>query len=245
MRSFVMEAKGRTAIAFSQEMGVTPKTAFVFQHKVREAFQHSMRGFHLQGTVEIDGQWFGGYVRPENVKINRVDRTLAENRTGKQRVVIAIRERGDKGRTVVNVFRQEHEARAWAAERVSRDAIIMTDGGIGWLGLFASHEVRQVNHSERYALPDGTNSNQAESFFSRLRRLEIGQHHHVAGPYLLLYAADGAWRENNRRRDHRTRTMDALRTTLAAPQSRTFSGYWQRRGPRRLVEGDDFFANFV
>lgn len=53
------------------------------------------------------------YVRPENVKISRVDRTLAENRTGKQRVVIAIRERGDKGRTVVNVFKQEHEARAW------------------------------------------------------------------------------------------------------------------------------------
>jgi len=245
IRFFAMEAKGRTAIALSHQMGVTPKTAWVFQHKVREAFQHSMRGYRLHGTVEADGQWFGGYIRPENVKINRVDRTLAVNKNGKQRVVVAARERGENGRTVVNVFRQEYEARAWAAERIGRDATIMTDGGPGWLGLFASHEVRQVNHKERYALPDGTNTNQAESFFSRLRRMELGQHHHVAGPYLILYAADGAWRENNRRKDHRTRTMEALRTTLAAPQSPTFSGYWQRRGPRRLAEGDDFFANFT
>jgi hypothetical protein len=28
-----------------------------------------------------------------------------------------------------------------------------------------------------------------ESFFSRLGRFEIGTHHHIAGPYLLNYAA--------------------------------------------------------
>ena len=39
----------------------------------------------------------------------------------------------------------------------------------------------------------------AESFFSRLRRAEIGTHHHIAGPYLASYAAEMDWREDNRR----------------------------------------------
>ena len=37
---------------------------------------------------------------------------------------------------------------------------------------------------------DGASTNQAESFFSRLRRAEIGIHHHIAGLYLGAYAAE-------------------------------------------------------
>ena len=36
-------------------------------------------------------------------------------------------------------------------------------------------------------------------FFSRLRRGEIGIHHHIAGAYLLRYAQESSWREDNRR----------------------------------------------
>lgn len=244
MRTFAQDAKGKTAISGSHEVGCDYKTNFVFEHKVREALEIALRGFQLQGTVEIDGQYFGGYIRPENVKINRVDRRLAENANGKRKVVVKIRERGENGRVVANVFNQEGEARAWAVERVARDAKIIADQGVGWLGLHASHEVSQVNHDERYALSDGTNTNQTESFFSRCRRFETGTHHHIAGPYLLLYAADAAWRENNRRKDHKTRTLGMLSDVMRAPQSRTFTGYWQRR--RGLdPDGGDFFANFA
>jgi hypothetical protein len=34
---------------------------------------------------------------------------------------------------------------------------------------------------------------------SRLRRAEIGTHHHIAGPYLASYAAEMDWREDRRR----------------------------------------------
>lgn len=49
-----------------------------------------------------------------------------------------------------------------------------------------------------YSTPEAC-TNQAESFFSRLRRAEIGIHHHIAGPYLAAYATKMAWREDNRR----------------------------------------------
>ncbi len=39
----------------------------------------------------------------------------------------------------------------------------------------------------------------AEEYFSRLRRAEIGIHHHIAGAYLLRYAHESSWREDKRR----------------------------------------------
>ncbi|TPJ80944.1 transposase [Mesorhizobium sp. B2-6-2] len=39
----------------------------------------------------------------------------------------------------------------------------------------------------------------AEEYFNRLHRAEIGHHHHIAGAYLLWYAQEAAWREDNRR----------------------------------------------
>ena len=39
----------------------------------------------------------------------------------------------------------------------------------------------------------------AEEYFFRLRRAEIGIHHHIAGAYLLRYAQKSSWREDNRR----------------------------------------------
>jgi hypothetical protein len=43
-------------------------------------------------------------------------------------------------------------------------------------------------------LREGACTNDAESFFSRVRRAEIGIHHHLAGPYFAALA----WREDNR-----------------------------------------------
>jgi hypothetical protein len=41
----------------------------------------------------------------------------------------------------------------------------------------------------------GVCTHQAESFFSRLRRAEIGTHHHIAGPCLNVYASKMSWRK--------------------------------------------------
>ncbi|AOO80028.1 hypothetical protein BHK69_05655 [Bosea vaviloviae] len=67
----------------------------------------------------------------------------------------------------------------------------------------------------------------AESFFSRLRRTEIGTHHHMAGPYLNAYSSKMAWREDHRRASN---GEQYLMVTSAAPAhlaSRIWKGYWQ------------------
>ena len=247
-RCLTQYVKGLSAISLSKDLKCDYKTAFALLHKMREAIELSMREVRLTGVVEVDGKWAGGYIKPENVKINRVDRRTGPVRNGKARVVVGLRERGANGRTIVNVFREEAHARAWIVERCVREAVIMADGGTRWTALHASHEVKQVNHEERYADGD-VNTNLMESFFSRLGRFEVGTHHHIAGPCLLSYAADAARRETNRRVDDRRRTLDLLGVVLKAPQSPQlpqFSGYWQHPSANsdERREGD-FFANFA
>lgn len=68
----------------------------------------------------------------------------------------------------------------------------------------------------------------AESFFSRIRRAEIGVHHRIAGPYLASYAMEMAWREDNRRVSNGEQFLLATGAALAHPVSRQWKGYWQR-----------------
>ena len=80
----------------ARELDVQYKTAFVLAHKLREAMASSVKGLQIGGegrVAEIDGAYFGGHVRPENRAADRVDRRRAENRSGKRRAVVVMRER--------------------------------------------------------------------------------------------------------------------------------------------------------
>jgi hypothetical protein len=72
------------------------------------------------------------------------------------------------------------------------------DGAPGWNALHARFEVKGIKHEQAYS-QDGACANAAEEFFSRMRRAEIGHHHDIAGIYLLPYAQEATWREDNRR----------------------------------------------
>ena len=50
-------------------------------HKIREAMA-SEAGETVSGEVEVDGGYFGGYVKPANYKENRRDRRRVVNQTG-------------------------------------------------------------------------------------------------------------------------------------------------------------------
>jgi hypothetical protein len=61
------------------------------------------------------------------------------------------------------------------------------DEGPHWDSLEALYTAHRINHSEAYSFEDAC-TNQAESYFSRLRRAVDGQHHHVSKQYLYQYA---------------------------------------------------------
>ena len=88
--------------------------------------------------------------------------------------------------------------------------------------------MRRVNHSAEYVSEDGASVNQAESFFSRLRRAEYGVHHRISGKYLYQYANEMAWREDNRRISNGINFKFVTAAALRHPKSAVWAGYWQR-----------------
>jgi transposase-like protein len=223
---FVNGAKGISALQLSRDLDVQYKTAFVLAHKLREAMGAEMNGRTLSGHVEVDGAYFGGYVKPENRKEDRVDRRLSENRSGKRRVVIIMRER--KGKSLPFVCETESQSVPMIRERVLSGTTVYADESTSWDALHAKYDTRRVNHSIEFQDECKADTNQAESYFSRLRRMEIGTHHHVSGPYLGAYAREAAWREDNRRQPNGTLYMLVAAAAMAHPVSREWKGYWQR-----------------
>ena len=225
---FCNEVKGKSALALSRDLGVQYKTAWVLAHKLRESMSTEVKGYRLGGegkVVEVDGAYFGGYVKPANYLENRRDRRLTKNQTGKRQCVVVIRERD--GQVMPSAFKTKAAAHSYIRNHVAAGTEIMADDATSWNDLHAHYVVKRINHQLAYSL-DGVCTNGAESFFSRLRRAEAGHHHHIAGVYLARYGQESAWREGHRRDDNGTQTRGVVRLALAARPSVDFCGYWQR-----------------
>ncbi len=217
-------AKGISALQLARDLNHQHKSMWVLVHKIREALASEAAETVLGGTVEIDGAWVGGYIRPENLAEDRVDRRRVEHQTGKRRSVVVAREK--KGRTITVVVNHESDGVTPIAKVIAPGSTVHADEAGHWDILEALFPTKRINHSEAYSL-HGICTNQAESYFSRLRRM-INQHHHVSPQYLHAYASHAAWMEDHRRDDNGKLCHQALGLALAHPVSRTWKGYWQR-----------------
>lgn len=116
------------------------------------------------------------------------------------------------------------EAIALSRSAEKRDGVVEVDGAY-----FSGYVKPENKKADRAYSPDGACTNMVESFFSRLRRAEIGTHHHIAGKYLAAYASEMAWREDNRRVSNGGQFAQIVAAAMEAPVSRQWKGYWQRR----------------
>jgi transposase-like protein len=225
---FCNEVKGKSALAMSRDLGLSYKTAFVLLHKLREAMAAELKGRVIGGegkVAEVDSGYFGGYVKPANLADKRKDRRFAVNQSGKRKAVIVIRERD--GKSLPAVFRTEGQALNFIRSRIAKGTIVNADESPNWNELHGRFEMKRINHEEAYSL-DGACTNWAEEFFSRMRRAEIGHHHHIAGAYLLRYAQEASWREDNRRTSNGDQAYRVAGLAIKNKPSVDFSGYWQR-----------------
>ncbi|MGH6818527.1 MAG: IS1595 family transposase [Methylovirgula sp.] len=225
---FCNEVKGKSALALSRDLGVQYKTSFVLAHKMREAMGSEDRNMKIGGEgreVAVDGGYFGGYVKPANLKEHRIDRRLAYNQNGKRKVVVVIRDKD--GRTIPATFGSEAASINFIKSHVEHGTTLQADEASSWDALSLAYPMKRINHQEAYSL-DGACTNAAEEFFSRMRRAEIGHHHHLAGAYLERYAREAAFREDRRRMANGEQFEVVLALVAKNKPSRDFCGYWQR-----------------
>lgn len=145
---FCNELKGKSMLAMSRDLGVAYKIAFVLCHKIREAMAAAMRGRKLGGegkAVEIDGGFFGGYIKPANERRRKIDRRLLRNLSGKRKCVVILREQ--QGQCAAGVFDAEGKATGFAASRVRKGTIIHADEAASWDRLHTAFKVNSTIRS--------------------------------------------------------------------------------------------------
>ncbi len=123
-----------------------------------------------------------------------------------RRIVIVMREVDPESktgakRTITAVVRSENkeDIERLVKKHIQSGSTVRTDElpAYTWLqGAGFAH--RTVNHSVEFSTDDGVNQNQAESFFSRLRRAVFGVYHRMTPKYMLDYAQEMGWREDVR-----------------------------------------------
>ena len=235
---FSNAAKGLSALQIARDLNVQYKTAFVLLHKFRAALMETRDESPMEGVCEMDGAYVNGYMRPANNIEDRVDRRLAENQNPKKRCVMTVRQLGNIGsiRTLTFVTTGETVSAVSniARKYIKRGSTIHTDEANAYDSLHAHYKMMRVNHSEEYFSKYGACSNQAESFFARLRRMEYGQYHRIGAKYLSSYANEAAYREDTRRNSNGHILKDMTMRCLITEQSNEWTGYWQ--GNHRIAD---------
>jgi len=132
-------------------------------------------------------------------------------------------------RTIVSIAMAENSINAETLIRryVSNGTSIMSDESSAYTRLSQWYDHESVEHAKEFVREDGVNENQAESYFSRLRRYEYGIGHRITPKYLMDLANEIAWREDTRKLSEKERFDDIFRKIFKNGLSRWWRGYHQ------------------
>lgn len=250
---FTSSPNGISASDLSRKTNVSYKTAWVFCHKLREVMYRTVDESKFSGEIHIDGGHFGGKPRsgqfrhkskPEAIaekiklgknqgsKRSRSSAANIERKKLNRRIVMVLREvepgyGGKRTRCFLSKSEDEATARYIAENYIEPGALVRTDESSAYFSYSAHYVHQAVEHSKEYSTLDGVNNNQAESYFSRLRRSEYGVFHRMMARYMIDYATEMAWREDYRRKTEGQKFKDLLRKSMSSGLSRWWRGYWQ------------------
>ena len=251
---FVHASNGASLHNLSGAMDVQVKTAQAFVGKLREALYGIRHQDKLQGVIHMDGGHFGG--RPRHGRMRKKSdaaikahveeklRAVKKGRAGKsranwkrfkkRRIVINLRELYPESghgacKTIVASCMAESEqyAISLAKNFIKPGSVVMTDESPAYTQLSKWFDHRTVPHAVMFATLDGVSDNQAESYFSRLRRHTFGVAHRIEPKYMTDIATEMAWREDVRRKTQWERTKLLLGAAFLMGRSAWWRGYWQ------------------
>lgn len=235
--------KGLSALQLSRDLDVQYKTAFVMAHKIRESLMVQRDNSPLSGEIHMDGAYVNGHIRPKNKKADRIDRRLAENQKDSKRCIVVMRQKCEEfagaKKTITSVVKAENQGDVLSLAKrfVLKGSVVCADEANAYNPLHALYDVRRVNHQIEYRSDDGATNNLAESYFSRFRRMQIGQVHKFGVMYLDNYANEAAYREDTRRWSNGAIFADISGKCAKTRASRDWCGYWQgnKRREERLA----------
>jgi transposase-like protein len=199
-------SKGISSVQLAKHVGVTQKTAWFMDHRIRKAMKQN-KG-QLFGRIEADETFIGG---------------LSKNMHKKKRGA-AIKGTGGAGKTAVfGMKSRDGEVRAQVVpsvgmvdlhkaikENVATGSTLYTDQWVSYRGLWEfKHGV--INHSQKEYVRGDCHTNGIESFWALFKRGYHGIYHQMSKKHLQRYVDEFTFRLNRR-----TESMQTIFSDLVA-----------------------------
>jgi transposase-like protein len=190
---------GIAAREIARKYGVAPKTAWFMTNRLREAMKNRAPERLISGVVVSDETFIGPTPRFQH-GYKKIKGGQGQMRPDKTTIVSLIEvESGEvRSRVIPNVTGENLSA--VLRENVSMPHVTLhTDIEVAYRAV--AHKVaahHTVNHSAGEYVRGNVTTNQAENFFSQLKRSIDGTHHHVSREHLRRYLAEFDFRYSTR-----------------------------------------------
>jgi transposase-like protein len=203
-----LEANAKNSISsyeVHRALGITQKSAWFMQQRIRLAMQNGDFFRKLTGEVEVDETFIGGKAR--NMHAGK-RKAKGRGAVGKA-VVMGLLERHGEVRTLVVDNTRRRTLQPVVHAHVEKGTAVFTDALASYNGLSPSYVHSVIDHAECY-VKGNIHTNGLENYWSLFKRCIKGTHISVEPFHLFRYLDAEAFRYNNRKVDDGDRFVKVL-----------------------------------
>ena len=191
-----IHSKGISSLQLANWLGVTQKTAWHLNHRIREMLTDNAPEL-LEGIVEVDESWIGGSLFNQH-QSKKAGKDGLYNKT----MVFGAVARGGKVRTKVIPATNIENIEKAIEEFVKPDSTMVSDEHKAYNNVGKKYDHRRVNHREKIYVERHedllVHTNNMEGYWNILKKQIDGIHHSVSPKHLQRYCNENAFRFNNR-----------------------------------------------
>lgn len=186
--------KGISSVQLAKQIGVTQKTAWFMDHRIRKALKQNK--LQLFGHVEMDETYIGGKEKNKH-QSKRVKGTQGRNLKTKTPVFGMIQRKGDvKAKVVENVKMKTLEKEI--VEHIKIGTKLYTDELLSYSRIGSLYPHESVKHGKGEYCREDIHSNSIESFWALFKRGYYGIYHTMSKKHLQKYVDEFVYRFNYR-----------------------------------------------
>lgn len=195
--------KGISSLQLHRDLGITQKTAWFLNHRIRATLGLAPDAEKLDGKCEADETFIGGNEKNKHPH-NKTEGNQGRSMKTKS-AVAGIVERGGDLRAKKVPDTTGTNLKMFVTQNVKFGSEINTDEWWGYNGLSAAFDHKFIKHNEGEYVNGTIHTNTLEGFWSLLKRGVFGIYHSMSDKHLQRYVDEFVFRYNTRNETERDR----------------------------------------
>ena len=188
--------QGVSSYQMARALGITQKSAWHMEHRIRVAMRTESFNKPLDGEIEADESFFGGAAK--NMHFWKRQERIKGRRGGAGKaIVMGVLERGGEMRASTIPDTRKTTLQSEVRRQVAPGAKVYTDALPSYRGLAADYLHEFVDHTYEY-VNGRVSTNGVENFWSLVKRSVDGTYHSVEPVHLDRYLDEFTRRFNTR-----------------------------------------------